>query len=129
MENTIKSIKAMSEQLDRIFYFINPEGLQFKSRRSDEICSIMAKKIGIALYAERSGTEIDNPVTLSEELNAVGIEKFEIIYFSEETEEISMLSHKMKEQLLIDLASPKEGENSGMIAKKIADTEETVFQN
>ena len=124
-KNLISDIKTMSEQVNRIFYFVNPEGLQFKSKRQEEIASKMAEHLGITLYGERSGPEINNPATFLDELTVVGIEKFDIIYFSEETEEISLLSHKMKEQMLINLRTPKEGENSGMIAKKIADTEET----
>ena len=118
-----KYIKEISENTDRIFYFVNSENLQLKKEAQDRVAAIFADELGLRLYGMRSGPEIQDPKTLLDELKELRIEKFDIICIKRPTRESILLSHKNKEQFVKYLE--KEDVNTGIIAESLITEEET----
>jgi hypothetical protein len=116
-EHTIASdMQKISSDLDSIFYFVSPENLMLKRGKMHELAQKFADALGISLYGCRCGPDVQDPKTLLEELNGISIEKFEIICFSREDGDTSLISHDQKVQFMHDLAMST---NTGLIAQKI----------
>ena len=119
-----ESIKTISEGVDAILYFVSCEDVQLKSSKEKEVAAKVAKVMDLKLYGMRSGPDVQNPKTLFEELNNLDIEKFEIIFFSVEFDEVSVLSHSQKELFVFLLEGATI--NSGLVAKEAIERTEGI---
>ena len=118
MKENIKEVLELSKNVDRVFYLVNAEGKQLKQAKAREVTIDLAVDLGLLLYATRLGPSVENPKTLLEELELLGIEKFEIVSIMIEKEKFVMLSHDDKEKFVEQLKNSEL--NSGAIAQNIA---------
>ena len=121
---TARGVQAAAKDVDRIFYFVSPEGLMLKKEKMEEIAAIFAKALELKLYGMRCGPDVQNPKTLLEELEGIDLERFEVLYFSKEDEESSVLSHDQKVQFVAELGV--NSINTGLIAKRLIDGTESI---
>jgi hypothetical protein len=107
--------------LDTIFYLVNPENLQLQSSAEEVICSHCAKILNSHSYGIRSGPAVQDPVSLNKEFNAIDNDKIEIIYVNREPEKVILLSNKQKKEF-IEVLSALDGDdlnnNTGEICKR-----------
>lgn len=117
MNNTVKDMVQYSERLDRIFYFVCPENVQLSDEFQDLVGEDLADNYGFKLYGKRSGPSVQDPNSLFEELSAVGIEKFDIVYVGRKDDKIIVLSHDQKVEFLDKMQGCND--NSGVIARSL----------
>ena len=122
-DKNIELVIKMSKNVDTIFYFVSYENLMLKADAMRELAESFANKLEYTLYASRCGPEVQNSLTLLEELKEISIEKFEIIYFEKDNDEICLLSHDQKVKFFSLLPT---GINSGVIIKNILSEDATT---
>jgi hypothetical protein len=113
----LASVKKLSNEMDSIFYFVSYEGLQLKKDMQNKVAQKVGDYLGYKLYGMRSGPDVQEPKLLYEELSEINEESFEIISFSKEFDEFSVLGHEQK--LIFKEECKTAQSNTGFIAKNL----------
>lgn len=91
-EAILNPLKELSDSVDCIFYFICKENKMLKEDVESDITDKFSEKLGVNLILKRSGTNVQDPIRLREELDIVDINKVKIIFIQGDSSEIIMLS-------------------------------------
>lgn len=116
MENKYKV-----EVIESVFYFVCTQNKMLNDAMESQIANNFAQALDIQRYGRRSGSLVQNPKALLEELQCVDdYMKYEIICLDVANDEVSMLSYDQKIQFVSILNKEKYYEfNSGQIVYEI----------